>query len=189
MNELSKNQGVYYKLQDYGSLYKRIGVAITDLLFLIIIFFIIASVWPFFFSSLDLTSGVEYGWLALAFFTPAYFWTCTTIAFLYLAILKPSSIRTIGYRIAGLKIVNMRGFKPSLLQMAWRFLLLVFGPFHFIIDLFWLGGDDDRQSLRDKMAGTYVVRENSAPEGVGAFKYSNYNFFGLSFTFKEVKRT
>jgi uncharacterized RDD family membrane protein YckC len=189
MNDpLKKDFGVYYLLSSYGSLPKRIVAASIDLVFLILIAFFISWLWALYSTEPNIDIAAEYGWLALAFFSPSYFWTCVFISFIYLAIIKPSFLRTIGYKIAGLKIVNMKGNRPSFFQMTWRFLLLIFGPINLIIDIFWLGGDDDRQALRDKMAGIYVVGKNALPAGSGPFKYSNYHFLGLSFVFKEVKR-
>jgi len=188
-DKANRDIGVYYRQSDYASLLKRIIAAGVDCFVLIILAVIISFIWPLFFEQPDFDIAADFGWMALAFFSPGFFWTCTIIAYCYLSIIKPSYLRTIGYRIAKLKIVNMKGCRPSLLQMTWRFLLLIFGPFHILIDLFWLGGgDDDRQALRDKMAGTYVVAANSLPVGSGPFKYANYNFLGFAFIFREVKR-
>ncbi len=189
MNQKSDyDSGVYYTKGDYASLFKRIISAGTDLLVLIILAVLISFPWSMTFSPPDYDILSEYGWIALAFYGPGYFWFCTLIAYLYLAVLKRSSLRTFGYRAAKLKIVNMKGECPSLLQMTWRFLLLIFGPFHIFVDLFWLGGDDDRQALRDKMAKRYVVGVDASPAGSGQYLYANYNFFGFTFLFREVKR-
>lgn len=189
MNQKSDNDiGVYFNTDDYASLFKRIISAGIDFLVLFTLIALISIGWSSIFSPPDYDILSEYGWVALVFYSPAYFWFCTLIAYLYLAILKRSSVRTFGYRAANIRIVNMNGERPSLLQMTWRFLLLIFGPFHIFVDLFWLGGDDDRQALRDKMARTYVVRAKASPAGSGKYIFTNYNFFGFTFLFREVNR-
>lgn len=189
MNEKpEKDIGVYYNKKDYASLLKRIIAAAIDTLVLLVFVVLISVIWSLIFMPPNVEILSEYGWLALVFFSPAYFWFCTLIAYLYLAILKRSAIRTLGYRITKIKIITMKGKRPSILQMTWRFVLLVFGPIHILVDLFWLGGDDDRQALRDKFARTYVVAVDSSPTGSGAFVFANYNLLGFSFLFREVKR-
>lgn len=72
--------------------------------------------------------------------------------------------------------------------MTWRFVLLIFGPFYLLVDLFWLSGDENKQTLRDKFAKTYVVRANAKPIGSGLIKFVNYYFWGMAFIFAEVKK-
>lgn len=179
-----KDIGVYYNINDYASLLKRIIAAGTDTLVLIVFIVIVSIIWSLIFMPPTLEIQAEYDWP----FNPAYIFCFYLLnAYLYLAILKRSAIRTFGYRITKIKIVNMKGKRPSLLQMTWRF-LLIFGPIHILVDLFWLGGDDDRQALRDKFARTYVVAVDSSPEGSGPFVFANYNFLSFFFIFREVKR-
>jgi uncharacterized RDD family membrane protein YckC len=68
--------------------------------------------------------------------------------------------QTVGKRIAGIRVViNDRpvGFGFSLLRdQVLRVLYLV--PLFFIVDSIWAAADGQRQSLRDKMVGTHVVR-------------------------------
>jgi uncharacterized RDD family membrane protein YckC len=51
-------------------------------------------------------------------------------AFVYLVALKSSSIRTVGYRLVGVRIVNHKGERPSFLFMAIRLLSWMLGPVH-----------------------------------------------------------
>jgi uncharacterized RDD family membrane protein YckC len=181
--------GVFYKSSDYGTLVRRFSAMSVDMLFLIVLFLIIDGLWGYIENPPDLRIISNYGWLAMAVSQPKYFFTCTALAYIYLAVIKPSGLRTIGYRLANLRIVNMNGDRPSLFQMTWRFVLLILGPFHFLIDLFWLGGDENRQTLRDKFAGTYVIKPGSIPSGTGPFIFATYYVFGLSLMFREVKRS
>jgi len=103
-------------------------------------------------------------------------------------LLKRSKFRTVGYVVAGAKIVNLKGERPSILSLFGRLLFAFVGPLNALIDLFWLTGDVDRQALRDKFASTYVVKRNAIPAGTGTIVFRTYMFWGMTFLFKEVKR-
>jgi uncharacterized RDD family membrane protein YckC len=180
--------GVYYKIEDYGSLLRRFLAIAVDLVVLILLSLLIAWIWSFFADSPNLDPAFEYGWLSTALTNPSYFWCCLFVSYFYMAVVKATKLRTIGYRIADLKVVDLRGVRPSIFQMTWRFLLLVFGPIDFIVDLIWLGGDESRQTIRDKLAATYVIRLNAVPMGAGTIVRRNYFLLGWSFLFREVKR-
>lgn len=106
--------------------------------------------------------------------------------YVYLAILKPSRLRTAGLWLTGARIVNHEGKRPSIVRMTFRVLLLALGPLHPILDVFWLGGDRHRQTLRDKFAGTYVVKVRALPIGPGRRKAAYYSVFGATFIFWEI---
>lgn len=180
--------GVYYKIEDYGSLLRRFLAITVDLVVLILLSLLIAWIWAFFADSPNLEPAFEYGWELIALTNPAYFWCCLFIFYLYMSVVKPTKLRTIGYRIANLKVVDLQGVRPSILKMTWRFLLLVFGPFSLLVDLIWLGGDENRQTLRDKLAATYVIRLNAVPMGTGIIVHRRYFLLCWSFLFREVKR-
>ena len=101
---------------------------------------------------------------------------------------EPSSIGTLGFILTGVKVVNLKGERPSFVRMSFRLFLWVLGPFHPVIDLLWLTGDPDRQTLRDKLAGTYVVRKDAVPCGQGTVRLAHYFLFGLSILFPEVQK-
>ena len=69
--------------------------------------------------------------------------------------------QTLGKRLVGTRVVGPGGpadFGTSVLrdQLA---RLLYFVPFFGLADVIWAAADADRRSLRDRMVGTYVVRE------------------------------
>jgi hypothetical protein len=66
-------------------------------------------------------------------------------------------------------------------------LFVLLGPLNWLIDLGWLSGDRHRQSLRDKFAQTYVIRQQTHPAGRGPIVFSHYDIFGFSFLFQEVE--
>jgi hypothetical protein len=102
-------------------------------------------------------------------------------------ILKQSSVGTVGYRIAGVRIVGLDGRPPSWLSMAVRLLFLLLGPFMLVIDLVWISADKHRQSLRDKFGNTYVVKRTAEPVGAGNIVHCAYDILGFSFSFREVE--
>ena len=105
----------------------------------------------------------------------------------YFVLLKGSRFRTAGYLLAGARIVNMRGERPSRVSLSIRLLFAVFGPVNLLFDLFWIPSDPHRQALRDKFAHTYVVRQEALPAGNGPIGYSQYTILGGSFLFQEVR--
>jgi uncharacterized RDD family membrane protein YckC len=69
--------------------------------------------------------------------------------------------QTLGKRLVGTRVIGPGGpadFGTSVLrdQLA---RLLYFVPFFGFADIIWAAADAERRSLRDKMVGTYVVRE------------------------------
>ena len=118
-----------------------------------------------------------------------YFWMLWPFAsWLYLAVLKPSPVRTVGFRLANLKIVNLRGQRPSVLRMTFRLMLWMFGPFNLLFDLMWMGPDADHQSLRDCFSGTCVVRNDALPLGEGPVHLVRYTAMGMAMAYPRVVR-
>ncbi|MDH3974742.1 MAG: RDD family protein [Deltaproteobacteria bacterium] len=185
---MGREEGIYFDIKDYGSLVRRFSAITIDMAFLLLLFILAGALWSLLFIPPDLDLAYYYGIKVFIYFEPEFFSLCLILAYIYLAILKPRPIRTIGYRLTGLKIIDLKGEQPSLLKMTWRFVLLAFGPFHLLFDIFWLGGDDNRQSLRDKLAGTYVIRKNAIPSGRGTIGYSQYGLFCYQLIFSEVMR-
>jgi uncharacterized RDD family membrane protein YckC len=91
----------------------------------------------------------------------------SAIGFCYFVLLKWWR-RTLGYAVGGVRIVTLRGERPSLLTLTTRFLFATFGPANIILDLLWIGNDPHRQALRDKSAQTYVIRKDAKPAGRGS---------------------
>jgi uncharacterized RDD family membrane protein YckC len=148
--------------------------------------------------AVDLTVAAPLSLLVFfAAYTPAPDWEYTPAAALllfaavwfgYFVLLKRSRFRTLGYKAAGARIVSLRGERPSILSLFGRLLFAFVGPLNFVLDLLWLTGDRDRQALRDKFAGTYVIRKDANPAGSGPIVLRTYMFWGMTFLFKEVRR-
>jgi uncharacterized RDD family membrane protein YckC len=116
---------------------------------------------------------------------PLIAWTGVWIA--YFVLLKGSRFRTLGYVMAGARIVNFQGQRPSYLQLLGRVAFTVLGPVNFVVDLCWISIDPSRQALRDKFAHTFVIRKNAMPAGVGRIVYPTYMMFGWTLMFAEVQ--
>ena len=86
------------------------------------------------------------------------------------------------------EIVDLKGGRPSWLTMTNRFISLVLGPVHLIMDLLWLIGEQEKQTLRDKIAGTYVIRKNAQPIGTGTLTVVIYHILGFALSFRELRR-
>ncbi|MBW2410228.1 MAG: RDD family protein, partial [Deltaproteobacteria bacterium] len=155
-------KGVYFERHDYAGLLRRLIIVMVDLSFLILFFTIFYLI---FFLSFDATETTFF----------IYFWLCFLSAFCYLSILKPSRYRTLGYIATSAKIVDLKGNRPSFLRMAFRFCLLILGPVFFIIDILWLTSEENRQTLRDKIAATYVIKKDAQPIGSCAQLITTYD--------------
>ncbi len=120
---------------------------------------------------------------------PEALWVVPAVVYLYLTVLKRSRIRTMGYLLTGVRIVNIEGKRPSLLQMTVRMLPLPLVPLTLLFDLAWVVDEPQRQTLRDKWAGTYVVRRGTQPIGTAPVRYKRIGCCGLFFIFPEIDRT
>lgn len=174
----SLGDGNYYDLDDYAGFMRRLAVMFIDttvlMLASVVLWIVMATV----------------AWNIAPMVDPSGLFAVAWIAMLwaYLVPIKRSRIRTVAYRLLGLKIVTMKGERPSLLIMTVRMLMWSFGPVSFLFDLFWLGADTDRQSIRDCIVGTYVVRHNAEPLGAGPMHLARYTGAGLSLAYPRVCR-
>ena len=170
--ETSQEQAKYFKRDDYAGFIRRSIIIVLD----------IAVLWGLWFA-------MAYAKYFSTDYDPDYKITlCSWYAFvaLYLTVIK-KTIGTVGYRVMDVKIVDHRGKSPSIWRMLLRFLLLILGPFHPIIDLVWLSGDYRKQALRDKFTGVYVVRRNASPVGTGVVVAVTYHFLGLAIMCLEIE--
>ena len=177
----SLGEGVYYRDDAYAGLVRRLMVIAIDSLFLFVIGVVLWIVLLCF--AWDIKSG-DFHWDP----NGVLWLTWLVVAWFYLSVLKPSKWRTVGYRLTGLKIVGIRGQRPSIVRMTFRMLLWLFGPFNLLLDLMWLGADSEHQSLRDCYAGTYVVRCDAEPVGKAQVHLAYYNAFGFSLMYPRVVR-
>ena len=167
-------EGVYYDAKDYAGLIKRYFIIGVDL---IVIYIFSLTVIVIFFDLPEKSELLIVSKLHVVFF----------VSYIYLVLVKRSDWGTLGYILTGVRVVSLEGEKPPIWNMTLRFLLLIFGPVHFILDILYLSGDKYKQTLRDKIVGTYVIAQDAVPLGRGEQLYVSYFFFGWSIVFREVK--
>lgn len=170
--DTSMGIGVYFALDDYVGIIRRIVILLVDLAVLFIMYLLFAAL-------LIPIAGAHSGSVGLLYVGTAW---------AYLTVLKSSRLRTVGYRLMGARIINLRGRRPSAFRMTFRVLLWLFGPFN-MIDLIWSNVDKERQTLRDRFAGTCVVNNQAQPIGTGEIKFKYSYAFGLSLVYSQVTRS
>jgi len=167
-------ESVLYAASEYASLLRRFAILVVDGAVIFLAWCLIAATMPH-------TIG-PYGRL-----NPKLVLSGLAFGYLYLAISKPSRIRTLGYWITGVRIVDHKGQAPSLVRMTFRVFLWSLGPFNPVIDLLWLSGDRHRQTLRDKIAGTYVIRHEATPISRGHRKATYLSLMGVTLVLWEIE--
>lgn len=161
---------VYYDRTDYGGFFRRLAATGIDLALL-------TSVFAAFYFADERWSLPQ--WWVLVY---------VGLAYSYLVLLRRSRFRTLGYLATGLRIVDLKGRPPGILLLSLRLLWWVFGPLNAFIDFVYMTGDRDRQTIRDKMMQTYVIKKNAQPAGTGSRCSVYLNFMGLALTVWEVSR-
>jgi uncharacterized RDD family membrane protein YckC len=78
------------------------------------------------------------------------------------------------------------GRVPGYWPLFLRLLFAMLGPLNWAIDLIWLTNDSNRQALRDKFAGTYVVKAKAQIAGEGRVVSRYYQICGTNWWFREV---
>ena len=166
-------RGVYYDRNDYAGVARRLLIDLIDVPVALALCVLVVGVAWTLMPEVEDSPGV----LLLP---------CGAIWFYYFVLLKRSRFRTLGYIAAGARIVNLEGGRPSVLSLLGRLFFAFLGPVNVLVDLFWLTGDAHRQALRDKFAGTYVVRQQATPAGTGVIVIRTYMLWGMTFLFREV---
>jgi hypothetical protein len=164
---------VYYRAEDYLGVMKRLLVDFVDAGLAAAVSWIITFV--------VVVISPSYNTVLMSMIVWGAVWT------LYFVVLKGSRFRTLGYVLAGARIVNFRGERPGRLALLGRLAFLVFGPTNFVIDLLWVSSDPCGQALRDKFAHTFVVRKDAVPAGTGRIGYPTYMVFGWTLMLAEVR--
>jgi uncharacterized RDD family membrane protein YckC len=163
------SEAVYFASSDYAGFWRRVLVEVADVFaiaFLLVLLTVILS------------SVLAEGGLLL-------FWAATI--YWYFVIAKHSRFRTIGYRLGRVRIVNAYGQPPSQWALSLRLLFAVVGPLNFVLDILWIPSDPCKQSLRDKLAHSYVVKQSAQAAGRARVVYRNYYILGMAFVFQEIE--
>jgi uncharacterized RDD family membrane protein YckC len=173
--EVEKELGVYYAAEDYAGILRRLFILVVDglvMLTLVVATFLIMG------ESIgqDADSALKASGLLFLLW------------YVYMAVLKITPLGTLGYRLAGVRLVTIYGERPSIWRSSFRFAFIFAGPLNPICDVIWLGGETDRQGMRDKFAGTYVVRRGATPAGRGRVGYEHLFLGAWALVFRRVKR-
>ena len=170
---MTATTGVYFRLEDYASFWVRAIVDVID-------FFILGA----------FCAGLA---IVMLMILPPDRSTVDLILLassaagnLYFVVLKHSRLRTLGYRVGRVRIVGLDGNPPSYNSLVWRWLFGLLGPLNWL-DSIWLCNDKHRQALRDKFAGTYVVKADARPAGKGKIVFRLYEISLYNFMFREVQ--
>jgi uncharacterized RDD family membrane protein YckC len=171
-------RAVCFDQRDYARPVRRVIIVGVDLVTAVVLFLVILG-------------GIWYVWLLRypqSNLPPEPVWAALAVVYAYLTWLKRSRIRTLGYILTGVRIVDIRGGRPSLLQMTLRMVPLMPLPWSFLFDLGWVADEPQRQTLRDKWAGTFVVRRKAKPIGTAPIRYWRIGFNCIFVIFPEVGR-
>ena len=177
MSKSRVEHGIYFSSEDYIGLGRRLLIEAVDAIIALVLWLLLTILIALMLPPDD------------AVLMRVMFWTGVALLLLYFVGMKRSSRRTLGYVLARARLVDLQGQSPSWLSLLVRLSFIVFGPLNPLLDLFWISADPCRQALRDKFAGTYVIRNNAKPLGAGVIEYKNYYLLCFSFTFREVRAT
>jgi uncharacterized RDD family membrane protein YckC len=164
------NSFVTYRREDYAGILRRLASNVIDL--------------------------AAIGMLALdVVFTVALFklpvwldWLWLPLTYLYLIWMK-RTVGTLGYLATGIRIVDLKGQPVGVGVLTFRTAWWIFGPIIVLIDLIYLGGDENRQAIRDKLMQTYVIKRRAQPAGHGERRTVYLTFMCFSLLLLEVPRT
>jgi uncharacterized RDD family membrane protein YckC len=168
---------VYYASADYATFWRRVAALIVDVAALALLAMAYSLILDQF-GMLSLERGNLPAWFMISFIIVAY---------LYLTLLKRSPVRTPGYWLTGLRIVDLRGSPPSMFLMTVRLLWWVLGPVNPLLDLLFIMNDDHAQTIRDKLIGTYVIKKEAQPAGLGRKVFGQFSFVGLMLLYPVVQ--
>lgn len=168
-------EAVYYEIADHLGVWRRLFIDVVDMWVVLFVWLVATMI-----ANALMSPSIEAA--TLTSFT--IFWIACV---LYYVVLKGSRFRTLGYFLAGAKIVDFRGERPGWLALLLRLTFILKGPANILFDLVWVSSDPGRQALRDKVAHTYVVRKDAVPAGRGRITYPVYNVFGWTLMFAEVR--
>jgi uncharacterized RDD family membrane protein YckC len=173
-----REEGVYFSREDYAGPFRRLAVLAID--GVVLLLFLAAALVAVVFGVADAQDAS----VALVYALLAW----TAAAALYFVVIERTAFGTLGLKLTGCRVVGLQGQRPSLWAMFLRFGWIVLGPINPILDVAFLAGDPDRQTLRDKLAWTYVVRRGALPAGRGPVVHVHLDFCGWTMLVPQVRR-
>ncbi|MDB5344548.1 MAG: signal peptide protein [Schlesneria sp.] len=167
-----------YRREDYVGAVRHFLIFVVD--GAVILFFVmpLTTTFAIFAGSVTGTTTLFIPWLPLL-----CIWA-------YLAVLKPSRYRSLGYWAADTRIVTIHGKTPSPFRMTLRRLWALFwwyGSLGFILDLFWTSTNRERQMLRDLLAETRLIRSKAKPIDIGSTTYVMMTCLSIAVMYTEIR--
>jgi uncharacterized RDD family membrane protein YckC len=165
---------VWFFPSDYAGVWRRLGIELADATAIVVLLLIVTVTVALLDPVGDWNDTYLFaGWLALV-------WT-------YFVLLKRTPLGTVGYRLAGVRIVDAYGRRPGLGALTLRLAFGILGPMNIVLDLLWIPFDRHKQSLRDKVAHTYVVKAGAQPAGPARVVLRTYSIMGMAFVVRDVE--
>ncbi|MFQ5495329.1 MAG: RDD family protein [Phycisphaerae bacterium] len=93
---------------------------------------------------------------------------------------------TLGYRIAGIRLVDRTGRPPEMKTLIKRFFLALPGCFLLLLTYLSCFRDPKRQAAHDQWAGTWLVRKRAVPAGPALTEYKTKLFGTFVVTYIDV---
>ncbi|TVR46548.1 MAG: hypothetical protein EA425_17115, partial [Puniceicoccaceae bacterium] len=169
---MTDSRAVYFERRDCAGVFRRSAVVLLDALVLLGLHELIW--WLAHHPATEAWLGYRGGYTVFLLTTG-----------LYLVEVK-RRFGTLGNLLTDTRVISLSGGRPSLFQQLIRTAFWTLGPVLIAIDLLWITGDDARQALRDKCAGTYVVRRGAPVAGTGTLSPLVCHAFGLTWCFQAV---
>lgn len=112
---------------------------------------------------------------------------CVAFAVIYHVLGRTLRGGTIGYRLAGVRLVDAAGRTPPLRVLLKRFLMAV--PFTLLLgaSYFSVGRNPRRQTTHDQWSGTWVVRKAAKPIGPAKPAYQTKLLGTMLFTWLDLE--
>jgi uncharacterized RDD family membrane protein YckC len=167
-------QAVWFFPSDYAGFWRRIGIELVDATVIVVLLLVAAVAVALLDSAGEWSDAVLIGSWA------AFIWG-------YFVLLKRSRFGTVGYRLAGVRIIDAYDRPPGLGVLTLRLAFGFLGPINILLDMLWIPFDRRKQSLRDKFAHTYVVRVNAQPAGPARIVLRTYSVLGMAFVVRDVE--
>lgn len=162
--------GVFYAREDCRGIRMRLLILIVDVVVLVALWI---ALWYLI---------VFGGWMPEDRYAMFYF----LFVWVYMAVLRQSVVRTPGYWLTNSQIVTLKGKRPSILRMTLRLVFWLAGPINMLFDLAWAGVEMDRQSMRDRLVGTMLIRNGAKPAGTGEIHLDHVFVCGLAPIYSRV---
>lgn len=163
-------EAVYFKPEDYASTPRRLTALLIDTIVVFLLFLVIGNIVVRMTVPADVLKSTTaeqkealkkeaapiLGYLLLSLIGPAT---------LYHIALRKTRGGTLGYRVAGIRLVNPFGQPPNIKTLLKRFLVAVPTCMFFAIAYTPSRKQPKRQAFHDQVAGTWLIRRRAEPAG------------------------